>query len=302
LSFTEKVAIVAIASTTLPTTDFPAISVVVPNFNGGRHLEAALRSLIDQNYPNLEIVVVDGGSSDHSVEIIQRYVSHIRWWVSEKDSGQADAINKGFAHCTGEIVNWLNSDDMLCPGALAAVARAFTQGTEADVVVGKCRLIFEDTGWSHPHGPTAGDLKLMPAFNPIGQPSCFYRRRLLDRHPPLDPAYHYIMDFELWLYFRERGARWKIITDELSIFPMHGDNKTLTGGDKRDAEVLRLYRDYVHELIPLTFWFIHMLRPLRKLRTTGPWWAKKLAGCLEPLANWALTPFYGYWRVRVMTW
>src|SRR5579863_10063148 len=103
----------------------PSISIVVPNYNGGGTLARTLQSLVDQHYDGLEILVVDGGSTDNSIEVIKQYGSHITWWVSEKDRGQSHAINKGFARATGQIVNWLCSDDVLTPNALRVVGEQF---------------------------------------------------------------------------------------------------------------------------------------------------------------------------------
>src|SRR5450755_112336 len=122
----------------------PSMSIVVPNFNGGATIEATLVSLIEQNYPGLEILVADGGSTDNSVEVICKYESHIAWWVSEKDRGQANAINKGFLRAKGEIVNWLCSDDVLLPNALSTVGRIFAAEPEIDVVAGSTLEHFSD--------------------------------------------------------------------------------------------------------------------------------------------------------------
>src|SRR3990172_5636730 len=119
----------------------PNISIVVPNYNGGTTLEATLGSLVDQHYSKLEIIVVDGASTDNSVDVIKQYEPYIAWWVSEKDRGQAHGINKGFAKCTGEIVNWLSSDDLLMPGALDIVGRHFAESPHIDVLVGHCRYV-----------------------------------------------------------------------------------------------------------------------------------------------------------------
>ena len=106
----------------------PRITLVTPSFNQGQYLEQTLRSVLDQGYPNLEYIVVDGGSTDDSVEITKRYADRLAWWVSEKDAGQSDALDKGFARATGEVFGYINSDDVLYPGALDAVAKAYAQG------------------------------------------------------------------------------------------------------------------------------------------------------------------------------
>ncbi|MGQ0603596.1 MAG: glycosyltransferase family 2 protein, partial [Anaerolineales bacterium] len=116
----------------------PRLSIITPSFNQAQFLEATLRSVLDQHYPNLEYLVIDGGSTDDSVAIIQRYADRLAYWVSEKDRGQSDAINKGLARATGEIVAWLNSDDTYLPGALAAQAGYLCAHTDVEVVYGDC--------------------------------------------------------------------------------------------------------------------------------------------------------------------
>ena len=106
----------------------PRITIVTPSFNQGQYLEQTLRSVLDQGYPNLEYIVVDGGSTDDSVDILNRYADRLAWWVSEKDAGQSDAINKGFARASGDVYGYINSDDFLYPGALEAVGKAYASG------------------------------------------------------------------------------------------------------------------------------------------------------------------------------
>src|SRR5687767_14913471 len=122
----------------------PRITIVTPSFNQAQYLEQTLRSVLDQDYPNLDYIVVDGGSTDGSVEIIRRYADRLSWWVSEKDDGQSHAINKGFARAGGEVFGYINSDDILYPGALDAVARAY--GAGAEWMIGWVMTVEQDGG------------------------------------------------------------------------------------------------------------------------------------------------------------
>jgi|GEM_PF-1942785 len=317
-----------------PSLDLPSISIVVPNYNGGATIAATLQSLIDQNYPTLEIVVVDGGSTDQSVEVIRQFESQIAWWVSEKDKGQSQAINKGFAQCSGEIVNWLCSDDLLAPGALYAVAKCFRENPDLDVVVGQGQIVFTEANIGKPNqtvnfwmallsrfgigvrelienstdvstyikAPTQKQLALMAVYNSIAQPSCFYHRRLLDRSNPIDEDYHYAMDTELWNYFQSQGAHWKFIDQVLSISIQDGQNKTSTGGYKITVELERIYRTYTQEWIPLTFWHRWLRYPLERfLAHNHRFWLYAIAPVWVAITL-ALSPFYGFRKVWAMRW
>ena len=283
----------------------PSISIVVPNYNGGATIEATLVSLIDQQYPRLEILVVDGGSTDNSVEIIRKYEDRITWWVSEKDRGQSHAINKGFARATGEILNWLCSDDTLLPGALETVGKIFAAEPDTDVVAGTTIEHFEnqrrpDRVWK----PLQELIDILPVTAPFGQPSCFYRRKLIEtRQPPVDESYHYALDTELWTHFKAMGARWKLIETRLS-YALHTEyNKTSTGGLQIIADLERIYDAYVHERIPLTFWHRYLRYPLEKLRHNH---RGVLFSCIYYPYQCAiiaiLSPFYGFSRCRWMNW
>lgn len=317
--------------------ELPKISIIVPNYNGGATIEATLQSLIEQNYPKLEIIVVDGGSTDNSVEIIKKFEPYITWWVSEKDSGQSNAINKGFTKCTGEVVNWLCSDDFLTPGALHTIGKYFAELPNIDVLVGRCRIEFinRDIGkplkgvslWmslfekilpslsrpvvpdvdndrgSYTQVPTLRQINLMPVHCPISQSSCFYRRKLLHRTPPLDESYEYAMDYELWSYFLSCNVHWHIIDEVLSIAPICNDNKTSTAGVKATYEIERIYKTYVKELIPLTFWHRRLRYPLERFlqRHRGGVWIY-LLGPIWVAFTLILAPFYGLERVWALRW
>ncbi|MCX7594852.1 MAG: glycosyltransferase [Fischerella sp.] len=314
----------------------PSISIVVPNYNGGKTLAATLQSLVDQNYPNLEIIVVDGGSTDDSLEIIKQFEPYITWWVSEKDRGQSNAINKGFAKCSGEIVNWLCSDDLLAPNALHVVGKCFLESPKIDVLVGSCRIEYMTT--EHPTKPLKGanfwltqlqrilplgaivkdpendriyvktptleQIELMPAISPIHQPSCFYRRKLLDRPKPVEESYDYTMDIELFNYFRSRGVCWKVIDKVLSIAPVSGQNKTSLAGVKATYELEQIYKKYTpQERIPLTYWHRRLRYPLErflKLKRGGIW--LYFIAPIWVAITLFLAPFYGFKKVWALRW
>jgi glycosyltransferase involved in cell wall biosynthesis len=279
----------------------PSISIVVPNFNGARTLERALRSILDQQYPKLELLVADGASSDGSVDILRQYAPRLAWWCSEKDKGQSDAINKGLTRATGEVVNWLGSDDTLEPGSLAAIGRYFAEDPKLDVLVGRCRWHNTQTGKGNVDTPVMRAIEALPAGVPFSQPSCFFRRRILRADHPVDESYHYCMDIELWAYFKSKNVTWKIVDDCLSTFEMSGENKTSTGAEKIVAEMERVYLSYAHDRIPMTWWLRRLAYPLDKWRGRHPGKLTQLAVKGMKLAIYSvLSPFYGWNRLRAM--
>ncbi|MCO6502680.1 MAG: glycosyltransferase, partial [Acidimicrobiales bacterium] len=160
----------------------PRISVVTPSYNQARFLEATMESIHSQGYPNLEHIVIDGGSTDGSVEIIERYADRLAYWVSEPDNGQTDAIAKGFAMTTGEILCWLNSDDLWEPWTLAEVARYFAEHPDVEFVYGDSIWIDDEDRVIKPkreHGFSRFVFNY--AFNFLPQPSTFWRRGLYER-------------------------------------------------------------------------------------------------------------------------
>jgi len=179
--------------------DLPLVSIVTPSYNQGRFLEATLHSVLEQGYPNIEYLVVDGASTDNSVEIIRKYADKITWWVSEKDSGQSEAVNKGLRRARGEIVGWLNSDDVYQPGAIAAAVTAFRSHPEAGVVYGDALAIDADGRSFNVMPARQYSLVDLMAFNIICQPAAFMRRSVLEQVEYLNPAYHLLMDNLLWM-------------------------------------------------------------------------------------------------------
>jgi glycosyltransferase involved in cell wall biosynthesis len=188
----------------------PRISIVTPSYNQGGFLEATIRSVILQSYPNLEYFVIDGGSTDESLDIIRKYKKWIDYWVSEEDRGQSHAINKGFGLASGTLLGWLNSDDLYMPGTLLAAATAWRQSM-TDVISGNTIFIDEE-GHSEGKGirsirPELSDL-LRIRKNTVPQQSTFWTRSCWERFGPLEEKNHYSMDWELWIKMVAGGATW----------------------------------------------------------------------------------------------
>ncbi len=183
----------------------PLVSIITPSFNQVAFLEETLRSVIEQDYPTVEYLVVDGGSTDGSVEIIKKQEKQISWWISEKDKGQAEAINKGFQRASGEIIGWLNSDDTYLPGVLREVVEVFSSDPSIVLVFGDVCAI-DETGQVINH-IRYGDWSLgdLMEFNIIGQPAVFFRRQSLINAGFLDPKYHLLLDHHLWLRIAQQG-------------------------------------------------------------------------------------------------
>lgn len=212
--------------------DWPKISIVTPSFNQGSFLEECIRSVVLQGYPNLEFILIDGGSSDNSVEIIKKYEPWLSYWVSEKDRGQSEAINKGFARATGELVNWLCSDDFLLPDALSNLAEAYVRvgDTEALYVGHAFRL--EPNGALHPTQvrPTPPPLGLLdpPVYGGI-QASWFWTRPALHQVGRVDETLHYNMDVDLFIRAKLKGLRWYVVDADQAVFRVHAGSKTSSG-------------------------------------------------------------------------
>jgi glycosyltransferase involved in cell wall biosynthesis len=181
---------------------FPRISVVIPSFNQARYLEQTLRSVLEQGYPDLELIVIDGGSSDGSVDIIKKYESQIAYWVSEHDGGHTEGLIKGFKRATGEIQNWVNADDLLAPQALHEVARYFSAHPQARFVYGNCTWIDRD-GRPLYYRREMGFYRWLwlYAYNYIPQPAAFWRGDLYEEVGGLDPQYSLTMDADLYARF-----------------------------------------------------------------------------------------------------
>ncbi len=297
----DEGAYLAAGEATDATQEWPRISMVVINFNYGRYLETALRSILLQRYPNLELVVIDGGSTDESLAIIRHYESCLTHWESEADRGQSHAINKGFVRCTGDVINWLCSDDLLLPGALEAVGRHFRDPT-VRWLVGGCRNVFLEQAKQVDEWPSIADVWHIPVKNPIPQPSCFYRRALIQRQHLVREDLHYSMDRELWAYLLTQAGAATVIPDVLSLYRWTGHNKTSLRGPESARELHQVISSYTRDRVSLSFWYMWLRFPIqRRLRATRGVEAKMLRR-LDRLYRYLAARCYGRDAVDAMDW
>lgn len=204
---------------------YPKISVVTPSYNQGRFLEDTIVSVLSQNYSNLEYIIMDGGSTDNSVEIIKKYADKLAYWQSKPDGGQSAAINEGFRRATGDIYCWLNSDDQFAENALKTVGEYFCNHTECLWMAGSGILKFEKQR-QEISIPKKLDLKtISTAITSIAQPSVFWRKELWRQAKGLFEEFHYAMDFDLWVQF-SKISEGHVLKETFSIANMHSDQKS----------------------------------------------------------------------------
>lgn len=205
----------------------PKISIVTPSFQQGGYIERTIKSVLDQQYPNMEYFIQDGGSKDETLSVLKRYENRLAGWKSQKDSGQSQAINLGFANATGEIMAWLNSDDLLLPDTLAMVINYFNNHPDIDVVYGNRLLIDENDmeigRWILP----GHDGDVLSWVDYIPQETMFWRRRIWDKvGGQIDESFRFAMDWDLLVRFREAGAKFAHIPHFLGAFRIHEQQKT----------------------------------------------------------------------------
>ena len=226
------------------------ISIVTPSYNQGHFIEETITSVLDQQYPNLEYIIIDGGSTDNTVEVIRKYEKHLKFWVSEKDSGQANAINKGLKYCTGEIFNWLNSDDYLEPRALHKIAAGF-RDSRVQMVAGKVRNFSAAYEEVLPNQLlTAEGLMCWKPGVKFIQPGVWMRRKLLHACGSIDEQFHYAFDWDLYIRYLYHYPVVNEIDELLVHFRLHENSKTQSmterfGVEERKIiEKLRLMSDF----------------------------------------------------------
>ena len=248
---------------------WPRITVVTPSYNQSKFIEATIQSVLDQRYPNLEYIIIDGGSTDESVDVIRSYEKHLAYWVSEKDAGASHAIVKGFARATGTILAYLNSDDLYLPGSLEAVAEAMSDPA-VDVVYGNMY-------WVDTRGSIIGEQRQTPFMSmaylfggsTLQQPATFWKKQLYIKCGEMDPSYRFAFDTDLFVRFALAGARFKHINRTIASFRIHPESKSSNETELCSQELQRLRQTYLpfpfHSLrarcvrgiatIQRTFWY-----------------------------------------------
>lgn len=261
----------------------PLVSIITPSFNQGPFIEATIRSVLEQDYPQVEYIVMDGGSTDQTLDILRRYEGQLTW-VSQKDAGQADAINKGIARSRGQIVTWLNSDDTYTPGAISAAVEYFQSHPEVALVYGDADFIDPQGNFIAPcpivEPPSRRRLRLYSDY--IVQPASFFRRNAFDAVGGLDASLHYSMDYDLWL---KLSARYEMayLPRTLAHYRWFGQNKSAVGGRERLDEVRQLARR--HGLPGLPAYFVLEEIRMHLADAAGQARSAHLIAALPPLAR-----------------
>ena len=240
-----------LATSAVQLRDTPKLSIITPSFQQGRYIERTIESVLDQNYPNLEYFVQDGGSTDDTVAVLKQYDHKLSGWVSESDTGQSQAINRGFSRTNGEIMGWLNSDDLLLPSALATVVHYFNCYPDVDVVYGN-RLLIDENGMEIGRWIMPGhDGKVLSWADYVPQETMFWRRRIWEKAGgQIDESFRFAMDWDLLIRFREAGAKFAHIPRFLGAFRIHEHQKTSAAINEIGEKEMDRIREGVFARIP----------------------------------------------------
>lgn len=212
------------------------ISIVTPSYNQGQFIERTLQSVASQGGAEIEHVVFDGGSNDNTVDVLKAFQPPVRW-VSKKDRGQTDAVNQGIRATDGEIIGWLNSDDVYYPGAVARVVKYFEDHPEVDVVYGMADHIDREDHAFEPYPSEPWNFERLKETCFICQPALFFRRSVVERYGMLDESLNYCMDYEYWLRLGKAGVRFAYLEEKLAGSRLYADNKTLGARVKVHREI-----------------------------------------------------------------
>lgn len=252
----------------------PKISIVIPSFNQGKFIEQTIVSVLNQNYPNLELIVIDGGSKDETVDILKKYQQHFAYWESVPDKGQTDAINKGFSHCTGEIFNWLNSDDYYHPDSLHHISSSF-RDPEVKLVCGTEIAFQHDNPLKTVFHP--GTVVKQNVFETIRvgiytQPSSFMRMDMARNCFPLNNSLRYVMDRELWWKFLMQNGQEDVLKIDAQIcnFRLHNSSKSVGEQEHFETEYDVLKRSLFKQLKAPEYFFSQLSESTKTVEIDWP--------------------------------
>jgi glycosyltransferase involved in cell wall biosynthesis len=254
----------------------PRVSIVTPSYNQAKFLEETMESVLSQDYPNIEYIVIDGRSSDGSADIIRRHADDLAYWVSEPDGGQADALRKGFSRSTGEVLAYLNSDDVYLHGAVRTAVEALQADPGLAMVHGDS-ICIDAQGQEIGHKVGFGGDFLrhfLQQVNPISQPSAFLRRNAYDVAGGIDPTLQLAMDYDLWCRIGLRGMRIRYLPVSMSLFRIHDESKTKLNTVAFAEERWRLLEQYLDDPVlgPSLLPYRHRLYGMAHLRYANAHW------------------------------
>ena len=232
----------------------PLVTIVTPSYNQADYLEETIKSVLNQDYPNIEFVIVDGGSTDNSIAIIEKYADKLDWWISEADQGQTDAINKGFAHANGEILAWINSDDTYSSRAVSEAVKFLQSRPDVGMVYGDANLIDEGGNIIGRFPARQTDYKrLRRGFVHIPQQAAFFRANLWRKVGPLDTTFYFAMDYDLWVRLAKLAPL--VYHSRLwANFRLHQSGKSVISDNRCWPEMLRVhYREGGTRIAPIVF-------------------------------------------------
>jgi len=250
----------------------PLVSIVTPSFNQSPYLEETIRSVLGQTYERIEYILIDGGSTDGSQEIIRQYADRLAYWVSEKDKGQTDALNKGFKVAHGDIFAWLNSDDLYYPHAVEEAVAYLMDHPQVGVVYGDLDFVDENSQVIGQFPAAQTDLKrLRRGYVHIPQPATFFRGELWHQVAPLDDRFYFAMDYDLWVRLARLTEFKYIPSKRWASFRLHSDAKTIRADERCWPEMLRVhYRDGGSTFSPIVLKYL-----LRKLTAPLIRWKRR---------------------------
>jgi glycosyltransferase involved in cell wall biosynthesis len=226
----------------MQSSNLPTVSIITPSFNQARFIEETIHSVLIQDYPNIEYIIVDGGSTDGSPAIIQKYADRLAWWVSEKDKGHADALNKGFAHANGDILAWLNSDDTYYPGAVSDAMAYLSANPEVGMVYADADLTDEDGRVIGRFSSRQTDYRrLLRGSVHIPQATTFFRASLWRQVGPLDLSLFFAFDYNLWVQLA-KVSRLQYLPHLWATFRLHSEGKSVRFDDRCYPDMLKVYQ------------------------------------------------------------